>query len=67
MSLQSLSYTKKLVTPDRMRDAVDTILSMQNPNGGFASYELQRAGPYMEILNAAEVFGNIMIDYLYPE
>jgi lanosterol synthase len=67
MSLQSLSYTKKPITPARMRDAVDTILSMQNPNGGFASYELQRGGEGMEILNAAEVFGNIMVDYLYPE
>lgn len=50
-----------------MRDSVDTILSMQNPNGGFASYELQRGTEMMELLNAAEVFGSIMIDYLYPE
>jgi lanosterol synthase len=67
MSLQSLSYTSKNITVDRMRDAVDTILSMQNPNGGYASYELQRAGEGLEIINAAEVFGSIMIDYLYPE
>jgi len=50
-----------------MRDCIDTVLSMQNPNGGYASYELQRGGEWMELLNAAEVFGNIMVDYMYPE
>jgi lanosterol synthase len=65
--MQSLGYTKEPVTLERMRDCIDTILSMQNPNGGFASYELQRGSEKMEYLNAAEVFGNIMVDYLYPE
>ena len=65
--MQSLGYTKKAVSLDRMRDCIDTILSMQNPNGGYASYELQRGSEKMEYLNAAEVFGNIMVDYLYPE
>jgi lanosterol synthase len=50
-----------------MQECVDTLLSMQNPSGGFASYELQRGSERMEYLNAAEVFGNIMVDYLYPE
>ncbi|KAK1925398.1 terpenoid cyclases/protein prenyltransferase alpha-alpha toroid [Papiliotrema laurentii] len=67
IAMQSLGYTKEPVTRERMRDCIDTILSMQNPNGGFASYELQRGSEKMEYLNAAEVFGNIMVDYLYPE
>lgn len=67
IAMQALSYTPKPITIERMRDCVDTILSMQNPNGGFASYELQRGSEKLELLNAAEVFGNIMIDYLYPE
>lgn len=67
MSLQSLPFTPKIVSQDRMRDCIDTLLSMQNPNGGFASYELQRAGEWLECLNAAEVFGGIMVDYMYPE
>ncbi|KAK8858537.1 hypothetical protein IAR55_002764 [Kwoniella newhampshirensis] len=67
MALQELDYTSEAVDSDRMRDAVDTILSMQNPSGGFASYELQRGSKKLEWLNAAEVFGNIMIDYEYPE
>ncbi len=57
MALQSLSYTPKPVTIDRLRDCIDTVLSMQNPGGGFASYELQRGSEKMEWLNAAEVFG----------
>lgn len=57
MGIQALSYSPKPVTLSRMRDAVDTILSMQNPNGGFASYELQRGTESLEVLNAAEVFG----------
>ncbi|MCJ1305942.1 Lanosterol synthase (Oxidosqualene--lanosterol cyclase) [Hypocenomyce scalaris] len=40
---------------------------MQNRSGGFASYEPTRGSEYMEHLNAAEVFGRIMIEYDYPE
>lgn len=40
-----------------MRDAVDTLLSMQNPDGGYASYEPARGSPWLEYLNPAEVFG----------
>jgi lanosterol synthase len=40
-----------------MCDAVDVMLSMQNANGGFASYELIRGPWWVEWLNAAEVFG----------
>ena len=40
-----------------MCDAVDVMLTMQNPNGGFASYELIRGPHWLEWLNPAEVFG----------
>lgn len=43
------------------------LLSMQNSNGGFSSYETKRAGSVMEIINPAEVFGDIMVDYTYVE
>jgi lanosterol synthase len=65
--MQSLPYTEELITLDRMRDCVDTIISMQNSHGGFASYELTRGSEKIEYLNAAEVFGSIMIDYPYTE
>lgn len=40
---------------------------MQNPDGGFGSYECVRGGPYMELLNPAELFDRIMVEYSYPE
>jgi lanosterol synthase len=40
---------------------------MQNADGGFASYEPIRGPAFLEWLNPAEVFGNIMIEYSYPE
>ncbi|KAJ6747183.1 LANOSTEROL SYNTHASE [Salix koriyanagi] len=52
---------------DRFYDAVNVILSLQNKNGGFASYELTRSYAWLEMLNPAESFGNIMIDYQYVE
>ena len=57
--MQSLSYTPKPITLERMRDCIDTLLSMINPNGGFSAYELQRGSAKMEWLNAAEVFGKL--------
>lgn len=55
------------IPADRFYDAVNVILSLQNKNGGFASYELTRSYAWLEILNPAETFGNIMIDYQYVE
>ncbi len=40
---------------------------MQNSNGGYSSYETKRAGAVVELLNPAEVFGDIMVDYTYVE
>lgn len=65
--LQHLPGFPELVSNERIKDAVDTLLTMQNPSGGFASYEPIRGSQYMECLNAAEVFGRIMIEYDYPE
>lgn len=50
-----------------MFDAVDVILTMQNSNGGFASYELVR-GPtaFLEMINPAEVFGMYLLFELLP-
>jgi lanosterol synthase len=45
------------VNDDRLFDAVDTLLTMQNPDGGFASYELVRGPSWVELLNPSEVFG----------
>ncbi|KAF8661357.1 hypothetical protein AX16_001452 [Volvariella volvacea WC 439] len=62
-----LDYTPKPVSDERLCDAVDLLLGMQNPNGGYASYEPIRAPKWLELLNPAEVFGDIMTEYCYPE
>ncbi|XP_047329689.1 cycloartenol Synthase-like [Impatiens glandulifera] len=51
----------------RLYDAVNVILSLQNSDGGFATYELTRSYSWMELLNPAETFGDIVIDYPYVE
>lgn len=53
--------------PERLYQAVNVLLSYQNPDGGCASYELTRSPQWLELLNPSEVFGNIMIDYSYTE
>ncbi|KAI8851919.1 putative lanosterol synthase [Chytridium lagenaria] len=55
------------ISARRLMDAVDVLLTMQNSNGGFASYETIRGPAFLEWLNPAEVFGRIMIEYNYPE
>ncbi|KAF1986499.1 lanosterol synthase [Aulographum hederae CBS 113979] len=67
MMLQDTPGYPKLVSDERIRDAVDILLTMQNASGGCASYEPQRGSEKMEYLNAAEVFGRIMVEYDYPE
>ncbi|CAI0553272.1 unnamed protein product [Linum tenue] len=52
---------------NQLFDSVNCILSFQNENGGFASYELTRSYQWLEALNPSEMFGDIMIDYQYVE
>lgn len=67
LMLQHLPGYPTLVSDERIQDAIDTLLTMQNASGGFASYEPTRGSEYLEYLNAAEVFGRIMVEYDYPE
>lgn len=55
------------LSPARIEAAVDVLLRDQNDDGGWSEYEKARAGTWVEALNAAEVFGNIMIAYSYVE
>jgi len=65
--LQQTPGYPRLIGDQRIFDAIDTLLTFQNPSGGCSSYEPPRAGEWMELLNAAEVFGRIMVEYDYPE
>lgn len=45
------------VDASRLEDSVDLLLTLQNTNGGFASYEPVRGNHRLEWLNTSEVFG----------
>lgn len=55
------------ISDERLFDCVQVILSFQNSGGGWATYENTRSVSAVEILNPAETFGDIMIDYSYVE
>src|SRR5260370_3424603 len=55
------------VPADRLADAVQFILSLQNKDGGWATYELTRGPEWLELLNPSDVFARIMVDYSYVE
>ncbi|KAH7368715.1 oxidosqualene:lanosterol cyclase [Plectosphaerella cucumerina] len=66
--LQKTPGYPQLLEDQRIFDAIDTILMYQNEDtGGVGSYETRRGGKWLECLNAAEVFGDIMVEYDYPE
>lgn len=56
-----------LISDTRLHDCVDTLLTIQNGDGGFGSYENTRGSRMLEYLNPAEVFDDIMIEYSYVE
>ena len=41
---------------ERLYDAVNVLLSMQNDDGGYGSYERTRGSKLLELINPAEVF-----------
>ncbi|KAK3032112.1 hypothetical protein RJ639_037416 [Escallonia herrerae] len=51
------------ITRDQLFDAVNFILSLQNDAGGFPSYEPTRSYAWLEVINPAETFRDIIIDY----
>ncbi|XP_058188427.1 cycloartenol Synthase-like [Rhododendron vialii] len=51
----------------RLYNAVNVTLSLQNSDGGFATYELTRSYSWLELFNPAETFGDIVVDYPYVE
>ncbi|KAL5612936.1 hypothetical protein BROUX41_003987 [Berkeleyomyces rouxiae] len=65
--LQNCEGFPRALDDQRIKDAIDTILVYQNSSGGCGSYENRRGSKRLEWLNAAEVFGNIMVEYDYPE
>ncbi|MEW5319594.1 MAG: hypothetical protein WDW38_010738 [Sanguina aurantia] len=55
------------VPAPRLNDCVNVILSYQNADGGMATYENTRSFHWLEVVNPAETFGDIIVDYSYVE
>jgi squalene/oxidosqualene cyclase-like protein len=55
------------ISDERLYKAINVLLSYQNEDGGWATYENNRGWGWYEQLNPSEVFGDIMIDYSYVE
>ncbi|KAL6335603.1 hypothetical protein AAG906_030737 [Vitis piasezkii] len=67
LSKLSLETVGEPLDMEQLFDAVNVILSLQNADGGFATYELTRSYRWVELINPAETFGDIVIDYPYAE
>lgn len=52
---------------ERLRHAARFILSRQNRDGGFGTYERRRAGKLLEVINPSEMFGQCMTELSYIE
>ena len=55
------------MTEKRYQNAANVLLTLQNYDGGWATYENNRGYGWYEGLNPSEAFGDIMIDYSYVE
>ena len=54
--------------PDaRLHQAVEFILSRQNPDHGFGTYERTRGPAFLEKLNPTEMYAGCMTDFSHPE
>lgn len=52
---------------ERLRNGIRFILSRQNADGGFGTYESRRAGKLLELINPSEMFGQCMTELSYIE
>jgi lanosterol synthase len=72
-ALSALSYldagldNAEQIAPTRVVDAVRFILSRQNADGGWGSFERRRGPTSLERLNPFEMFANCMVEHSYIE
>ena len=55
------------ISENRLQWAAEFILSRQNPDGGFGSYEERRGHAWLQLLNPSELFARCMIEESYVE
>lgn len=57
----------KQLSRERLRLAVHFLLSRQNADGGFGTYERRRGGAVLEMINPSEMYGQCMTELSYLE
>lgn len=62
LALDRLGLAEEFTT-DRRLTAVEYILSLQNPDGGWPTYEPARGPAWLEKLNFSDIFDSLMVDY----
>ncbi len=67
LAVHKTGIVKSSISEARIKQAVDIILSYQNQDGGWPTYELSRSPQWLEALNPSEIFADIMIDYSWTE
>lgn len=67
VSLLLREHVRDPLPESDLAESVERILEWQNPCGGWASYERTRGPRWLEWFNPSDVFGDIMVDYPYPE
>ncbi|KAH3303311.1 hypothetical protein KXW39_001614 [Aspergillus fumigatus] len=65
--LQRIEGFPSRISDERLQQAIDLILGMENAGGGFSAYEPVRGPKFLELLNITELYENVMTDNLYPE
>lgn len=72
-ALSALRYLADQLAPDeqpetrRVVQAAEFLLTRQNADGGWGSYERYRGGALLRLMNPSEMFGNCMVEYSYVE
>ncbi|CAI9096983.1 OLC1v1033262C1 [Oldenlandia corymbosa var. corymbosa] len=67
LSLLSPTIVGEKLSETNLHDAVNIILSIQSPNGGFPAWEPARASRWVESLNPIEFFEDTLIEREYVE
>nr|A0A455LN86.1 RecName: Full=Terpene cyclase/mutase atnI; AltName: Full=Arthripenoid biosynthesis cluster protein I [Arthrinium sp.]AYO60882.1 terpenoid cyclase AtnI [Arthrinium sp.] len=69
MQLQGISHLglTQRIPEERLRDAVECLLNLQNDTGGFGVYEKRLGSPKLAWLEMGEFVGKTMVTYDYVE
>jgi lanosterol synthase len=67
LALEGRVPEEERISDEWLAEAAAFVLSRQNPDGGFGSYERTRGTTALEMINPSEMFGNCMVELSYVE